>query len=732
MAMKTSPWRLAFLPALAVVAACSSERPDFGTDAAEGSQSSNVDETDLQVGESDTEASDGGTGVVSPAASSELGEVATTEGDGAESASIGGGDGSDGESNASIDGTNATGEPGQETMGAGAENGGAGGGPSTSTPALLALGEACSAPSECASNFCVDGVCCGSACADVCGACNVAGSEGTCTLVSQDDACGSPQCPADTECRSYVASDASNCAAVGQCAATASCSNQDTASGTPCQNGEGTCDGAGQCVVPDKLTLGQTCTSNEECGSDSCAATANGTSVCCNEACDGVCETCGADGFCDEAPADDARCQAITCAADTACADYPAALTTDRCSAFGQCVTEAAHCVASYADTSTSCGTGMFCDGAGTCAAACSGGETWCSDSCANLMTDDLNCGMCGKVCPGTSSCVSGSCECTGSGELLCSSSCIDVESDVSNCGSCGNACSPPSEAGSSAICEDGKCGACGAYSQDCCGTSCGSGFVCAAGTCDCQVGNHYCSSGNAAGSCADDQDINNCGPTCADCNQPNAQPACVNDACANTCPAGIVTLCPAGSNGKPSCGDWNFESNDVEGWAYDTASSEPSFAPGGASVLVGNEARYGSYSLAVPFDSTSVDYGRVIVRVPLCSSGQAVDVTGKTISAYVRFVTAAGSPALVDSQGANAIYLYSGPNNPRGGGSGFQVNKTTGGDSSAGSWFRASLSVDAGFVLAPDIPPAATHVGFSFSAYPWKGTIYIDRVEIK
>ncbi len=192
MDMKTSPWRLAFLPALAVVAACSSERPDFTNDSAEGSRSSDVDETDPQVGESDT---DGGTGVVSPVGSSELGEVAATDGDGAESASIG-------------------------------------------------------------------------------------------------DACGSPQCLADTECRSYVASDASNCTAVGQCAATASCSNQGTAAGTPCQNGEGTCDGAGQCVVPDELTHGQTRTSNEECGSDSCATTASGTSVCCNEACDGVCETC--------------------------------------------------------------------------------------------------------------------------------------------------------------------------------------------------------------------------------------------------------------------------------------------------------------------------------------------------------------------------------------------------------------------------------------------------------
>lgn len=354
------------------------------------------------------------------------------------------------------------------------------------------------------------------------------------------------------------------------------------------------------------------------------------------------------------------------------------------------------------------------------------------ADSCGDLMTDDLNCGSCGHACPGTSSCVSGSCECTGDGELLCSTSCIDAKNDVSNCGSCGHACTTPSQPGSSAVCDGGECGSCGAYSQDCCGTSCGSGFVCASGSCECQVGSHYCSSGHATGSCADDDDISNCGPTCADCNQPNAQAACVNDACANTCPAGIATLCPAGSNGKPSCGNWNFESNDVEGWAFDASGSGASFAPGGDSVLVGNESRYGNYSLAIPFDSTIADRRRVIVRAPLCSSGQAVDLTGKTITAYVRFVTAAGSPALADSQGSNAIYLYSGPNNPRGGGSGFQVNKTTGGDSSAGSWFRAGLDVDVGFTLAPEIPPAATHVGLMFGPYPWKGTIYVDRVEIQ
>ena len=52
-------------------------------------------------------------------------------------------------------------------------------------------GAACAVRSQCASGFCVDGVCCASACAGVCQACNLSGSLGTCRAAPAGTACGS-------------------------------------------------------------------------------------------------------------------------------------------------------------------------------------------------------------------------------------------------------------------------------------------------------------------------------------------------------------------------------------------------------------------------------------------------------------------------------------------------------------------------------------------------------------
>jgi len=61
---------------------------------------------------------------------------------------------------------------------------------------MVQTGYACSSSAECASGFCVDGICCATACTGTCMACNVTGSAGTCSPVpqGQSDANSSPIC----------------------------------------------------------------------------------------------------------------------------------------------------------------------------------------------------------------------------------------------------------------------------------------------------------------------------------------------------------------------------------------------------------------------------------------------------------------------------------------------------------------------------------------------------------
>lgn len=351
---------------------------------------------------------------------------------------------------------------------------------------LAELGAPCARGGDCESGFCADGVCCESACSEVCSQCDGDGTAGSCVEVALDDACGQQVCPDSTECRSYELIEERNCEAIGQCAAAAPCESQDLPSATSCAGGAGVCDGAGDCVIPNKATLGEVCSTDEECGSGFCSDTAGGESVCCSERCDGVCEVCASSGYCDEAPVDDPRCETVTCMADTICADYPDALSEDRCSGFGQCVSAGAYCVAEFADASTSCGTGMLCDGAGGCSDACSVGQTWCSTYCANLMTDASNCGTCGNACPGASGtsvgygCDQGTCrlQCPN-GQVGCDGSCISPDTDPDYCGASGH-CEGGSEGERCAAGEQCIVGVCRV--ED--GGACAAGVDCVSGTC--------------------------------------------------------------------------------------------------------------------------------------------------------------------------------------------------------------------------------------------------------
>src|SRR5205814_1442806 len=84
----------------------------------------------------------------------------------------------------------------------------------------LQLGATCAGAAECASQLCVDGVCCNTACAGACNACNLAGTQGTCTNLASG-ATGTPTC-SPNRCGG-TASCRHSCNLDGDCAAGFSC-----------------------------------------------------------------------------------------------------------------------------------------------------------------------------------------------------------------------------------------------------------------------------------------------------------------------------------------------------------------------------------------------------------------------------------------------------------------------------------------------------------------------------
>jgi hypothetical protein len=135
-----------------------------------------------------------------------------------------------------------------------------------------AMGLSCTTGDECTLGFCVDGVCCGSACTGTCQACNLPGSIGNCTPVpiNQDP---NTECPAEPN---------SPCGRAGGCDGAGACRLQPD--GTPCGGGmscTGTqeslraCDGRGTCATVNPRSCapyrcngnacGVTCTFNGDC-----------------------------------------------------------------------------------------------------------------------------------------------------------------------------------------------------------------------------------------------------------------------------------------------------------------------------------------------------------------------------------------------------------------------------------------------------------------------------------
>ena len=176
----------------------------------------------------------------------------------------------------------------------------------------LGNGEGCTAAtaSNCASGFCVDGVCCATAsCSGACQSCSVAGHEGTCSRAAPGTDIAA-SCPDGQACDSNGSCKAKNGAA---CSSASTCASGFCADGVCCEKAcDGTCVSCNQAGRPGQcLPYVAGSDPESECGlgSDPCRSICNGAGACdvaqANTPC-GRCATCDGLGSC--TPIDSASC----------------------------------------------------------------------------------------------------------------------------------------------------------------------------------------------------------------------------------------------------------------------------------------------------------------------------------------------------------------------------------------------------------------------------------------
>ncbi|MBI3180589.1 MAG: hypothetical protein HYZ28_00345 [Myxococcales bacterium] len=280
----------------------------------------------------------------------------------------------------------------------------------------LAAAQSCTSSSNCASGYCVDGVCCRTSCWTTsypCVSCTQPGQVGTCVWMTNVEdtegavlCSGFGRCDADAGCNYY---NGQYCSSAGRCLSQqcvdSACCSQASCPGV-CRScaypdagtcatvvggmqdpdsctGVNACDSSGQC----KIRAGQPCDAGSSCSTGYCV-----DGVCCWQFGCGLCEACNL-------PPDAGVCRSVRNAQDPdTCA------VTRACSSFGACLDfNGQPC-----DAGTSCASGLCTDG--VCCASicglcrtCNGADAGNCQPVVNAPDPDSCSGT--RICDGTATC---------------------------------------------------------------------------------------------------------------------------------------------------------------------------------------------------------------------------------------------------------------------------------------------------------------------------------------